>query len=350
MAKLKYEFQHEYYKSHHRKLRDYLFAFVGPLAQLGAPFGGLVNFLVGRNSVRKIINPIFGLAKERELPKFSVIAGEAKRSPEKQNGNLETVLLLRDTFTHFFEPEVEQAVLAVLTACDIDVKFLPYYGAGRTLISKGYIEPARHHAERMLDAIRALDPDGTLPVIGIEPSELYTVRDEFLDLLPERRIEVEALASRAWLVEEFLVRPQKGEKYNELRITRMLQGNIVQNASKVSLHGHCYQKAQPPAADGFPVGQLASAELLKAAGYEVEIIPSGCCGMAGAFGYEAEHYELSMQVGELALFPHIRKLGPENRDLAAPGTSCRSQIVDGTGVLAEHPLVLVARRLKGGGS
>lgn len=350
MAKLKYEFQHEYYKSNRRRLRDYLFAFIGPLAQLGAQFGGVVNFFVGRKVVRKIVNPIFGLAEKRELPRFGVITGEEKQSPEEQNGNPEKVLLLRDTFTHFFEPEVEQAVLAVLAACGIDTKFLPYYGAGRTLISKGFIEPARHHAERMLDAIRVLDPDGTLPVIGIEPSELYTLRDEFLDLLPKRRVEVETLALRAWLVEEFLVRPREGEKNRAVRITNILQKNPIQKTSRVSLHGHCYQKAQPPAADGFPVGQLASAELLKATGYEVEIIPSGCCGMAGAFGYEAEHYELSMQVGELALFPHIRKLEPENRDLAAPGTSCRSQIVDGTGVLAEHPLVLVARRLKGGES
>jgi Fe-S oxidoreductase len=129
-----------------------------------------------------------------------------------------------------------------------------------------------------------------------------------------------------------------------------LPENSSKQNSKIFLHGHCYQKAQPPAADGFPVGQAASAELLRAAGYEVEVIPSGCCGMAGAFGYEAEHYEVSMQVGELVLFPALRKaLEGQERDLpiqvAAVGTSCRSQVLDGTGVRAKHPLVLVLERI-----
>jgi Fe-S oxidoreductase len=214
------------------------------------------------------------------------------------------------------------------------------------LISKGFIEPARRHAGRILDAVQDLDPEGRLPVLGIEPSELYSVRDEFFDLLPERRAQVESLASRAWLVEEFLVRPAKDNKNNNLRITNILQETLPNQTQKICLHGHCYQKAQPPAADGFPVGQFASAEMLKAAGYEVEIIPSGCCGMAGAFGYEAEHYEVSMQVGELVLFPTIRNsVEGQERELAAQvaavGTSCRSQVLDGTGVLAKHPLVLV---------
>jgi Fe-S oxidoreductase len=213
------------------------------------------------------------------------------------------------------------------------------------LISKGFIEPARRHAGRILDAVQDLDPEGRLPVLGIEPSELYSLRDEFFDLLPERRTEVEALSSRAWLVEEYLVRPVKDDKNNSLRITNMARDSFLQKNQKISLHGHCYQKAQPPAGDGFPVGQFASAEMLKAAGYEVEIIPSGCCGMAGAFGYEAEHYEVSMQVGELVLLPAVRQALANGQKVAAVGTSCRSQIADGANVSAQHPLVLVAHRL-----
>jgi Fe-S oxidoreductase len=373
MAKLKYEFQHQYYKSHSRSLRDYLFAYIGPLAQLGAPFGAIANLVLGRKLVRKIIDPIFGLAAERALPKFGVIARRAffptKQSPRAKyilhtrsllhrqrtaarisspqgNDNLETVLLLRDTFTHFFEREIERAALDVLEACGVQVKVLPYFGAGRTLISKGFIEPARRHADRILDAVQKLDPEGRLPVLGIEPSELYTLRDEFFDLLPERFAEVESLASRAWLVEEFLVRPAKNEKNIRLRITNMLKPNLAQQNPKILLHGHCYQKAQPPTADGFPVGQLASAELLKAVGYEVEIIPSGCCGMAGAFGYESEHYDVSMQVGELVLLPAVRQARADEHGVAAVGTSCRSQIMDGAHIQAQHPIVLVAKRLR----
>ncbi len=357
MAKLKYEFQHEYYKSHRRHLSDYLFAYIGPLAQLGAPLGALVNWFMARPPVRNIIDPIFGLAKARELPRF-VPQSSMPRSHFLNTEYSESVLLLRDTFTHFFEPEIERAALEVLAACGVGVKVLPYFGAGRTLISKGFLEPARRHAERVLDAIQMLDPEGKLPILGIEPSELYTLRDEFLDLLPERRTEVEKLASRSWLVDEFLVRP---DKLHEMRITKMSQLQFVQDQhdnqnqqseianrkSKIHLHGHCYQKSQPPAADGFSIGQTASADLLRAVGYDVEIIPSGCCGMAGAFGYEVDHYDLSMQVGELVLFPYIRKLGIGHRELVAPGTSCRAQIADGTGVIAQHPLVLVAERFRG---
>jgi Fe-S oxidoreductase len=130
-----------------------------------------------------------------------------------------------------------------------------------------------------------------------------------------------------------------------LRVTKKLQDSSPQKSPKLLLHGHCYQKAQPPAADGYPVGQQASAELLRAVGYEVEIIPSGCCGMAGAFGYEAEHYALSMQVGELALLPAVRKAKETGRAVAAVGTSCRSQIADGANIHALHPIVLIASQL-----
>jgi FAD/FMN-containing dehydrogenase/Fe-S oxidoreductase len=345
MAKLKYEFQHEYYKLHPRKLRDYLFAYIGPLAQLGAPVGRLVNWLMSQPLIRKVVNSIFGMAQQRELPKFAPQPSiPASRFPNIEYR--EAVLLLRDTFTHFFEPEIEQAALDVLAACDVEVKILPYFGAGRTLISKGFLEPARRHAERLLDVIQKLDPEGKLPVLGIEPSELYTLRDEFLDLLPERQAEAEALAARAWLVEDYLVRPGVNNESRVLRVTNKLQDSSLQKSPKLLLHGHCYQKAQPPAADGYPVGQQASAEFLRAVGYDVEIIPSGCCGMAGAFGYEAEHYELSMQVGELALFPAVREAMRSGNEVSAVGTSCRSQIMDGTGSATRHPLVLAVRRLE----
>ena len=346
MAKLKYEFQHEYYKSHSRKLRDYLFAYIGLLAQFGAPFGRIANWMLSHTFVRKMINPVFGLASQRNLPRLASVKSDSQiQKPD--NEYQETILLLRDTFTHYFEPEIEQAVLNVLAACRIRVKFLPYFGAGRTLISKGFIEPARRHAERILEAVQKLDPNGQLPVLGIEPSELYTLRDEFLDLLPGKRKEVENLAKRAWLVDEFLVRPMNDDKNNKLRVTTVLQDNITDNSpQRIILHGHCYQKAQPPAPDGFPVGQLASVELLRTFGYEVEIVSSGCCGMSGAFGYEAEHYDLSMQVGELALLPAVRVATRDGFGVSAVGTSCRSQILDGTGVAAEHPLIIVENRLR----
>jgi Fe-S oxidoreductase len=343
MAKLKYEFQNRYYRAHRRPLRDYLFGYINQLAPLGAPFGGLIN-LLGNWSIVRHLGSFLGLAEQRPLPKF-------RRAGFKLPGafaTVEEVLYLPDTFTRYFEPEIESAAMRVLAACDVGVRTLPFLGAGRTLLSKGFLDPARRHAAALLDAIQRLDPDGTMPVIGLEPSELYTLRDEFFDLLPERRVEIAALAGRAFLIDEFLIRPHLDAQ--KVRIANLISKSKIQNhQSKILLHGHCYQKAQPPAADGYPMGQNASAELLRTLGYDIKVIPSGCCGMAGAFGYEAEHYAVSMKVGELVLFPHIRAQVGENGSavkVAANGTSCRAQILDGAAVNANHTIILVENILR----
>jgi FAD/FMN-containing dehydrogenase/Fe-S oxidoreductase len=342
MAKLKYEFQHEYYKKHPRHLRDYLFAYIGSITRAGAFVGGIINWLSGLPVFRSIFHPLFHISIERQLPTFASRHCE-HHAPISEELTLEKVLLLRDTFTHFFEPDIECAVLDTLAACGVGVVEIPGEGAGRTMLSKGFIESARRQAVKMLDQIERLDPEAVLPVLGIEPSELYTMRDEWLDLLPGRAEQIDALARRAWLVEEFLVRPGLEGKPRALRIASIAdQGNrFTEEKPKILLHGHCYQKVQPPAWDGLPVGQEASAELMRVLGYDVDLIPSGCCGMAGAFGYEEEHQQLSMQVGELALFPAVRAGVLDGASISAVGTSCRSQIEDGTGVKAEHPLVLV---------
>jgi FAD/FMN-containing dehydrogenase/Fe-S oxidoreductase len=366
MAKLKYEFQSHYYSIHRRPLRDYLFGYIGIFARLGAPLGGLINWFMERSLPRKLLEGTLGVTERRAFPKFSGVNLQQSRAVQKKssarhrkskNKKVEAALLLPDTFTHYFEPVVEQSALEVLAACGVDVKILPVFGAGRTLISKGFIEPAKRHAAHLLDEIQNADPTGILPVIGLEPSEIYTLRDELLDLLPERRAEIKLLAKRAWLIDEYLMRPSL--ELRELRVAKisLKKSKIGNRESEILLHGHCYQKAQPPHADGFPVGVEASAELLRAAGYQVKVLNTGCCGMAGAFGYEAEHYEVSMQVGELALFPAIRSaIHFEERGevkhpsaVVALGTSCRSQIADGTGVEARHSIVMVARKLKASG-
>ncbi|MDK1029963.1 MAG: FAD-linked oxidase C-terminal domain-containing protein [Anaerolineae bacterium] len=341
MAKLKYEFQHEYYKSHRRRVRDYLFAYIDIFARWGAPLGKLINWINGLSITRKLGRELIGLAEKRRLPKFTTIFD----SHFKQTTSTESVIYLRDVYTHYFETEVELAALEILSACGVQVKILPIIGAGRTLISKGFLPAAKKHAERVLDEIRKIDPEGQLDVVGVEPSEIYTFRDEFHDLLPECADEVTALSARSWLLDEYFVRPGKSDT---IRIANLSNTIKPEDNSKIYLHGHCYQKTQPPHIDGFPIGQNASAEMLRNLGYEVQIIPSGCCGMAGAFGYEAEHYELSMQVGELILFPYIRKLGVENHKslILAPGVSCRAQIADGVNISVQHPIVHIASSLR----
>lgn len=343
MAKLKYEFMQAYYSTHPHKLRDYLFGYINQVAPLGAPFGPLANAVMANRLFRRLAEQFFGLSAQRPFPRFTrsarpALAAEPAATP---------VLFLRDTFNHYFYPQTEAAALRVLAAAGCRVIHLPVMGAGRTLISKGFLEAAKKHAARLVEAIHRLDPQGTLPVVGIEPSEIYTLRDELPDFFPSDR-RVPALAARSWMIDEFLLRPgPDGHPY-----LHRLAFEAGGAPSKVLLHGHCYQKAMPPAGDGFPTGVGASVALLAAAGHSVRIVDDGCCGMAGAFGYEAEHYEVSMKVGELALFPEIRaaiQTASETKEdiiVAAAGVSCHSQIADGTGQDALHPIILLANRLK----
>ncbi|MEM5776587.1 MAG: hypothetical protein AAGU05_16405, partial [Anaerolineaceae bacterium] len=181
----------------------------------------------------------------------------------------------------------------------------PVIGAGRAFTSKGFLPQAKQHARRLVDAIRLVDPDGRLPVVGVEPSETFMLRDEFLDFFPQDAF-VHTLAKRTWLIDEFLIRPNEN---GSSHMKTILEGSAVN--TKVLLHGQCVQKVQPPADDGMPVGPQATISMLKQAGYQVDMVESGCCGMAGAFGYEAEHYDLSMKLGELSLFPAVRTAAPE---------------------------------------
>ena len=328
MAKLKYEFLHRYYQRHRRRLRDWFFGYFGAASRFLWPLAPALR-IANWKPLRAGLARVLGIAPQRMLP----LPQRAPRALPR--AEQPTVLYLADPFTRHFEPEVESAALHLLEAVGERVAVVPHLGAGRPLISKGFLTQARAEAQKVVAAIRRLDPEGRLPVVGAEPSEIYTLQDEYPDLLPHDPY-VAALAKRAWLVDEFLARHSGWPA--------LWEGAPPWEGEPVLLHGHCYQKARPPADDGQPVGQEATAAILEAAGVPVEIIPSGCCGMAGAFGYEAEHYELSLKIGELVLFPAVREAG-DARAVVAPGTSCRAQIEHGTGHPAEHPLVLLARRL-----
>lgn len=263
-------------------------------------------------------------------------------SPSWENAT-GSCLFLSDAFTEYYYPETGLAALKVLVAAGYYPKVLPVLGAGRTMISKGFLDDARRRALQVLESIDRLDPEGHVPIVGVEPSEIYTLRDEYLDLLPndERAIR---LADRAFMIDEFLVRPgQDGQPR-----LRSISAKTLADAPRVMLHGHCYQKAQPPAADGYPVGVGATLSMLEAFGYKTSLVDSSCCGMAGAFGYEAEHFDLSMQVGEMSLFPALRnaqKTSGGKAILAASGVSCQAQIEDGVNQKPLHPIELVSRLL-----
>ena len=384
MARLKYEFLQRYYRDpwrggHLRKPRDFLFAYISWLAQIGRPFAPLANALLGSGLLRLLGERLLGLSAERQLPRLqrrslqqqvarrreaygqsgwrSLFASKAPRALNPAPPR-ETALFLSDAFTEFFYPEVGLAAVRAMERAGCRVEILPVIGAGRTLISKGFLEAARQHARQVVAAIDRLDPQGQACVVGVEPSEILTLRDEYLDLLPGDR-RVKALAERAYMLDEFLIRPGPGGRARRLRIAEQGQkeghgavpagaaeqeeqanGSAAAKRGKVLLHGHCYQKATSPAADGFPTGVAATVAMLEAAGYEVQTIEAGCCGMAGAFGYEREHYDLSLQIGELGVLPAARAASPETI-LAASGVSCQAQIEDGARRHPVHPALLI---------
>ncbi len=189
MAKLKYEFLNIYYKNHPRKLRDYIFAYIGTFGHLGTPFAGVVNLLLGSPIIRKASENMIGLTSQRPFPKLAnrSLHSLISRRPFLGREISETVLFLADAFTEYFNPQVGLAALRVLNAAGCKVILIPVIGTGRTLISKGFLMAAKRHAQKVIEAIKHLDPNGEYPIVGVEPSEIVTLHDEYLDLLPNRK-------------------------------------------------------------------------------------------------------------------------------------------------------------------
>ncbi len=277
------------------------------------------------------------------------------------------MIFLGDAFARYIEPETGQAALDILSDCGYEVHVLPVTGAGASFLSKGFLDQARSHAKRVLDLIEKIDPGRQAPVVAIEPPEIYALKHDYADLLPERAAEIIARVGNVWLLDEFLLR---SDKFHDLRIVNMSQDDPSKRSDKRTLrfHPHCHQRAEGPSPDGLPNGTMATVELLRICGYDVELMDTGCCGMAGTFGYEAEHYEVSMKVGELKLFPLLRPpseppstpglrtegLSNTSRSdlrevplrsgvegVVSTGAACRMQIRQGTGVEALHPVMLV---------
>jgi FAD/FMN-containing dehydrogenase/Fe-S oxidoreductase len=350
IAKLKYEFTDHYYNSHPRALRDYMFGYIGSLVRLGHPFARMINLLLSSRLGVTLSEKSLGLTPLRPFPSLASrsLQEMLPRQIEPDIAPVETVLFLSDAFTEYFYPQAGLATVRSLSASGCQVIILPILGAGRTLISKGFLKAARQHALHLVEAIQRLDPTGELPIVGVEPSEIYTLRDELPDLLPGDCV-VAGLSARAFMIDEFLMRPSsQAARDGQQGFSRLasIQGLARPDGQdQVLLHGHCYQKAQLPAADGYPSGVAATTAMLKAAGYQVSVINSGCCGMAGAFGYELEHYEFSKKVAEMKLLPAVRAANPTTI-VAACGISCQAQIADSAGRPAVHPILLIDRLLR----
>ncbi len=333
MPKLKYEFMNEYYKTHRRGLRDYFFGYFHVVSKLLSPIAPLANLFTKMDWSRKLISRALRITEKRPFPVYAgkYVNRYAGIQVKKYEGK--TVIFLSDVFSRYLEPEVEQSALAILRAAGYEVKILPIIGAGAALLSKGFINAARAHAKKILDAINAQDAGLNLPIVGCEPPEVYCLKHEYSALFPERRAEVESITRRVWLMDEFILRNVEFDNLFVKTIT--LQNKII-------FQPHCHQRAEGFASDGKPSGTAATVEVLRSCGFDVDIIDAGCCGMAGTFGYDAEHYELSMQVGELRLFPQLRKIDESKTRIVSTGAACRMQIQQGAQKTAEHPLVLIA--------
>ncbi len=331
MPKLKYEFMNQYYKTHRRPLHDYLFGYFHVVSKWLVPIAPLANGLMQMKWSSKLIANVLGITDKRPFPVFAKTKAVSHKVIE--NKERKTVLFLSDVFSQYLEPQVAQAAFDILNFAGYDVKVLSTVGAGASFLSKGFIEQARAHAEKVLDEIKALSGGATVSVVGCEPPEVYCLKHEYAALLPERRTEIESITKEVWLVDEFLLRIG----------TWADQDKFIDNKTKITFHPHCHQRAEGLADDGLPSGTSATVSLLKMAGFDVDLIDAGCCGMAGTFGYDAEHYELSMQIGELGVLPKIRERRAENRDcgVVSTGSACRIQIQQGAGIEAKHPLELV---------
>jgi Fe-S oxidoreductase len=211
MAKLKFAFQSEYYKTHPRQLRDYVFGYFHVAAGLAASIAPVSNALTEIPVFKHLVARILGITPDRPFPKFSsqrarLLATHLSRRtlPGETRGHGERIIFLSDAFAHYIEPETEQAALDILSGCGFDVRVLPILGAGASFLSKGFIDQARRHAARVLDLLNEADPARTAAIVGIEPPEVYAFKHVYLDLLPDRAEEIIQRAAHAWWIDEFL--------------------------------------------------------------------------------------------------------------------------------------------------
>jgi FAD/FMN-containing dehydrogenase/Fe-S oxidoreductase len=306
MARMKIEFRSHYRAKHGLSARDRAIGYLPRYAAWAARVAPLSNAFTG------MFKTSLGFSAKRDLPKWR---GDFFTEEGESNGD---VVLFVDTFNRYFEPENARAALKVLEAAGRRVYAPQGLCCGRTFLSVGLVDEARREARKMLDTLAPFIARG-IPVVGLEPSCLFSLRDEFGVLLPGG----DKLKS-ALLFEEFLARNLGRLKFKETK-------------RKVLLHGHCHQKA-------FDVMPAVEKVLRAVPGVEVQTVQTSCCGMAGSFGYEAEHYDVSMKMAELSLLPAIRSSSSETV-LVADGTSCRHQIADGTGREARHVARLLAEAL-----
>jgi Fe-S oxidoreductase len=331
MAKLKAEFLQHYYDANGVPLRSKLIANFTTTAKLGSIAPSIYNFVMGNAITGAAIKALSGFAIKRSMPTISkqtLKAWYLKKYVAPVNP-IKQVYVFCDEFTNYNDAEIGIKAIQLLTALNYEVIIPKHEESGRTWLSKGLVRKAKLIANKNIELLGSLVTEAN-PIVGLEPSAILTFRDEYPDLASDANlVQAKQLAKNSFFIDEFLAR--------EIEIGNIKKEQFTQEQKSILLHGHCQQKAVGNLADSVKVLSIH-------ANYKVETIPSGCCGMAGSFGYEKEHYEVSMNIGELVLFPKVRA----NKDtctIAAPGTSCRHQIKDGTGAHALHTVEVMYEAL-----
>jgi FAD/FMN-containing dehydrogenase/Fe-S oxidoreductase len=326
MATLKAEFLHQYYKSNPIPLRSKLIANNAKLNGIASKFYGFHNFLIKQNWFKSAL----GIAKKRSLPKLHSKTLRQWFSKYKQYLYDRKVYLFCDEYTNYYDVELGVKSVKLLNALGYKVEMIKHDESGRAYISKGFLNQAKKIAINNVNTFKDIISNYT-PLIGIEPSAILGFRDEYPNLVASNeKVIALRLSKNVLLIDEFIS--------NEIDKGNITSSLFTSEAKDIVLHGHCHQKA---------LSSLSHTEKLLSLplNFSVTTIESGCCGMAGSFGYEKEHFELSNKIGEMVLFPAIRQI--KNTTLiAASGTSCRHQIKDGTKKTAVHPVEILYDALK----
>ena len=350
MAKMKAEFTHGWHQHNGIGLASRFFGNASVVYPLAGAFAPIVNFINSLPPVKGIYQQLFNIHPDRNLPDFAhqTFTRWHRKNGRSLNGSsavdtssdtsaiaakgissevpatpLSKVALIVDFFTEYHEPSVARAALGVLQALNCEVRVVGPLESGRTQLSRGILDKAKKVTERNIDTLKPYVRAG-YKLVGLEPSEILTFRDEYLDLCDDDLLaEARSIAEASFLFEEFLA----DEIEPDLFVNRF-RGR----GQKVFVHGHCYTKAL--------VGTSPILESLRRADFDPVELKTGCCGMAGSFGYEEQNYDVSMKIGELALFPQIRQL-KEDDIICSHGFSCRHQISDGTQRTGRHTAEII---------
>lgn len=328
MTMLKSELLYQKYKQTGIPWRSKVFGNINRINNLIRPLAGVSNAVLANSLLGGMMKRSLGIHEKRSLPPIhkkslrSEISNH-KSLPDRSTGK--KVILFVDEFSEMYDVAIGLKAYELLRGLGYDVTIVDHAESGRAAFSKGLLDEAKQYADVNVETFSALTNED-IPLVGIEPSAILSFRDEYPLIVSDHlKARATTLKKHTFLIEEFL--------YSEACKGSIRQDQFHQEKKTIHLHGHCHQKALSNIEEAAFILSLPSQ-------YEVRIIPSGCCGMAGSFGYEEEHYEISMKVGETTLFPYIRSIG-DNELIAASGTSCRHQIFDGTSRKSYHPVEIL---------